>query len=324
MIGGEKMKIWDGFHLSILTWNLYMGVELPPLFTSTREKIPNLVSKVYRQFLATNLPIRVKAIAREIAGKKPDLIGLQEAVWWQLIIPNYRKVTYDFVQLLLIELKKRGLDYEVAIQNKNTSVELPDNNGNLVRLLDRDVILVRKGYRLTINKRMAKNFKTNLIVQIAGQQIEILRGWSSIDIQLEGQNIRMINTHLDTNSDIQMYQAKEILEGPANTNLPLIVTGDLNSNAHNYDTPTYKRFIDVGFQDAWEESGNGAGNTCCQDPDLLNNVSNLTSRIDFILFKNGWESIQAETVGDTPNSRSYSGLWPSDHAGVFSKLQLRK
>lgn len=324
MIGGEKMKIWDGFHLSILTWNLYMGVELPPLFTSTRDQIPNLVSKVYRQFLATNLPIRVKAIAREIARKKPDLIDLQEAVRWQLIIPNYRKVTYDFVQLLLIELKKSGLDYEVAIQNKNTSVEIPDNNGNLVRLLDRDVILVRKGYRIKINKRMAKHFKTNLIVQIAGQQIEILRGWSSIDIQLEGQSIRMINTHLDTNSDIQIYQANEILEGPAKTKLPLIVTGDLNSNAHNNDTPTYRSFIEVGFQDAWEESGNGIGNTCCQDPDLLNNASNLTSRIDFILFKNGWESIQAETVGDKPSSRSYSGLWPSDHAGVFSKLQLKK
>jgi hypothetical protein len=94
-----------------------MGADLNPLLTATPDQIPQRVTEVFRQFLATNFPVRVKAIAREIASKKPDFIGLQEAELWQLVIPNFRVVTYDFVQLLLVELKKRGLHYEVAAQN---------------------------------------------------------------------------------------------------------------------------------------------------------------------------------------------------------------
>ncbi|MES1045437.1 endonuclease/exonuclease/phosphatase family protein [Heyndrickxia oleronia] len=312
------MKIRDKFRLSFLTWNLYMGAELPPLFTAVRNQIPNLVSDVYRQFLATNYPLRVKAIVREIAQKKPDLIGLQEAVKWQLEIPNFRTITYDFVQMLIIELKKKGLDYALVVQNNNTTVELPDSNGNLIRLMDRDAILIRNQNRLQVNKRMKANFQTNLNIQIQNQQMEILRGWCSIDIRLDRKQFRLINTHLDTQIDIQIQQAREIIVGPAQTDLPLIVMGDLNSNAMTNDSITYKQFSEFGMQDIWINSGIDTGVTCCQGPDLLNAESSLDRRIDFILYKNGWTPIEAEIV----EGRTNTGLWSSDHAGVSAKMYL--
>jgi len=81
------------FCLSFLTWNLYNGADFTPLVTATPAQLPERVTEVFRQFLATNFPVRVKAIAREIASKKPDFIGLQEAELWQLVIPNFRIVT---------------------------------------------------------------------------------------------------------------------------------------------------------------------------------------------------------------------------------------
>ncbi|GIN84700.1 hypothetical protein J6TS2_10860 [Heyndrickxia sporothermodurans] len=317
------MNLQDEFQLSFMTWNLYMGAELPSLFTEISDSIPNIVSNVYRQFLATNYPVRVKAIAREIALKKPDLIGLQEAVKWQLTIPNYRTVTYDFINILINELRKKGLNYEIAAQNQNTSVELPDANGNLIQLLDRDVILVRNVNRLNIRSKEETNFKVNLAIRAARQKLEIIRGWCSVDVLLNGNVFRLINTHLDTNSDIQIQQAKEIMEGPANTILPLILVGDLNSNANRYETPTYKQLIEFGFHDVWKGIGKDSGVTCCQGPDLINAESSLNSRIDFILFKNGWKPTAVEVVGEKHQDRTATGLWPSDHAGVSAKLLFR-
>jgi hypothetical protein len=251
-----------------------MGTDLTPLMSALPQQFPRRVTEVFRQFLATNYHARMKVIAREIALKKPTLIGLQEVVSWQLAIPNFRIVTFDFLRVLMIELNSRGLDYEIAVQNRNASAELPDSNGNVVRLLDRDILLIRKDHRLQVVRRNSANFKTNLTVQFNGQNFVIYRGWSSVDIRTDGQIFRVINTHLETIPEIQVKQAREILSGPAKTELPLIITGDLNSNATSSDTPTYSIFINEGFDDTWRKVGNGPGFTCCQDADLLNDVSN--------------------------------------------------
>lgn len=312
-----------GGRLTFLTWNMYLGADTAPLFTATPEQIPQRVSEVLRQFLATNIRARVKSLARGIASKKPDFIGLQEAEIVQIVIPSFRTITFDFVQLLLKELSKRGICYEIAAQNRNVTAEFPDSHGNIVRLLDRDVILIRKNSCLQIIQKVEANFNTNLVVTIGGQPFEIVRGWSSIDVYWHGRIFRVINTHLEPLSPtIQAAQAMEILNGPANIQYPLVVLGDLNSNADGTGTPTYGLFIAAGFQDAWLEAGIGPGFTCCQDADLLNNSSELNARIDFILFKNGWSAMKADVVGEDQEDRTSTGLWPSDHAGVSAVLQL--
>ncbi|CAM4103344.1 endonuclease/exonuclease/phosphatase family protein [Bacillus luti] len=309
--------------LTVMTWNIYLGADLTPIFTATPAELRQAVTEVFRQFLATNFPVRVEAIARQIVLKKPDIIGLQEAEIWQLFIPGLPTVTYDFVELLLDELRTFGLHYEVAAQNDNNSVQLPSSNGNIIGLLDRDVILIRKNSGLNIIQRQNANYEAKLTIPIGGQPLTIVHGWSFIDVSANGRIFRVINTHLEPLSPpVQVAQGNELLAGPANTNLPLILLGDLNSNAAGTGTPTYGNLINAGFQDVWTEVGKGQGFTCCQNPDLLNAVSSLNRRIDFILFKNGWNPIVADVVGEEQHDRTSTGLWPSDHAGVFASLDL--
>jgi hypothetical protein len=304
----------NDFHLAFLTWNIYIGADLSPLIAGPS---PQRVTEVFRQFLATNFPVRAKAIASEIVSKKPDLIGLQEAARWVLEIPEFGIVIYDFVKILLDELKERGLRYEVAAENENLSAQAPDSNGNTISFLDRDVILIRKKNRLKVIDKQEARFVNNLIIG----PFVIFRGWSAIDVKLDGHVFRMINTHLEPlNESIRNAQAMEILNGPADTKLPLIITGDINAIP---GSSTYNLFVNAGFQDVWNEVGEGPGFTAVQAADLLNNVSELSERIDYIFFKNGWKPIEADLVGEEQSDRTATGLWPSDHAGVSTRLKLK-
>lgn len=311
--------------LTFQTWNLYLGADIAPLFTASPNQIPQRVTEVFRQFLATNFPERAKALAHEIADNKPVIVGLQEVVEVQLVISDFGTVTYDFEELLLDELNNKGLHYVVAARNSNFSVALPDSYRNSVQLQDRDCILIRKDADLNVIHKEQQSFQTNLVLEIGVQPFEVVRGWSSIDLRWDKRLIRVINTHLESLAEgIQTAQAMEILNGPANTELPVIVMGDLNSNADGSSTPTYGLFIGSGFQDAWAQAGEGSGATCCQDADLLNNQSLLIERIDFILFKNGWKAVKADVVGDKQKDRTKAGLWPSDHASITAELRLNK
>ena len=53
--------------------------------------------------------------------------------------------------------------------------------------------------------------------------------------------------------------------------------------------------------------GVGDGLTCCQANDVINPVSTLRRRIDFVLFRGGWTPTLAETLGDDQLDRTPSG-----------------
>jgi hypothetical protein len=136
-------------------------------------------------------------------------------------------------------------------------------------------------------------------------------------------------------NEIQVAQGNEILNGPANTNLPVILAGDFNSRADKTGTHTYSNLIDTGFSDAWSVTHPGeAGNTWGQDEDLRNEESHLTQRLDLVLFRDGRTedglcAVGADIVGEdakydrTPSTTdSEVLLWPSDHAGVVATLRV--
>ena len=57
---------------------------------------------------------------------------------------------------------------------------------------------------------------------------------------------------------VQAAQANEILQGPANTTLPVVLVCDCNSNANG--TGTYGNLITAGFEDAWNQTNpDGSG-----------------------------------------------------------------
>ena len=104
------------------------------------------------------------------------------------------------------------------------------------------------------------------------------------------------------------------------TSLPVIVMGDMNSLPA---TPVYEQFIDGGYQDAWTDNhGMFDGPTCCQSGDLLNDASELNTRIDQIFLRGALTPVSSARVGQKTEDKTGSGLWPSDHAAVVVKVQL--
>lgn len=310
---------------SVMTWNIYQGADLTPILTAKPEDIPIRVTEVFRQFLATNFQKRANAIVKQIVLKEPDIIGLQEAVTWELIPPNSKKVVFNFVDILLCELLCKGLRYRIAAENRNSEAELPSSTGNIIRLSDRDVILIRHTSKIKIDEKYEGNYQTNLQIQLAGQPFTVLRGWSALDACARGNKFRIVSTHLEPLSpEVQVAQGNELLTGPANTELPLVLIGDYNSNANGTGTQTYVNLIAAGFKDAWSTIGKGEGVTSYQDADLLNAFSKLKERIDLILFSNNnhWRPLEIEVIGAEQLARTKLKLWPSDHGGVYAKLKL--
>ena len=117
---------------------------------------------------------------------------------------------------------------------------------------------------LKLSNVQIANFQTNASLPIGdtGKFVTIVRGWSSVDVRSRGLNFRFINTHLEQEglfNQIQVAQGNEILSGPANTSLPVILVGDYNSKADGTGTPTYSNLIGAGFTDAWSVTPRGVG-----------------------------------------------------------------
>ncbi len=306
---------------SIMTWNIYFGADLTPLINTTPEEVPEIMTEIYQQVQQTDFPARARSIAKQIWETKPDLIGLHEVALWTVQSPTTKNVI-SFLMILLKNLRKLGLDYCVVAVNKNFRKKLPSSTGELIGLLDRDVILARQKLPWKFSNIQKKNFATNLVVPIGNEPFTVLRGWSSVDVCFNGKKFRLVNTHLEGNStEIQVAQVTELLKGPAVTDLPLIFIGDFNSNANGRETPTYDILINAGFTDAWPIAGQGSGFTAFQARNLRNPLSTLSKRIDLILFRDNFRVKQGYTVGDQQKDRTLSGLWPSDHGGVGAILK---
>ena len=158
-------------------------------------------------------------------------------------------------------------------------------------------------------------------------KVTILRGWGSVDVTAGKQSFRFVGTHLEAdNAPIQIAQGNELLQGPANTNMPVILAADFNSVANNPSDPTYPTYseiVNAGFVDVWPAVNQGdPGLTCCQDPLLLNTASLLSQRIDLIFARGGFRVGEADLIGDESDDKTSTGLWPSDHAGVLGELKL--
>jgi len=216
----------------------------------------------------------------------------------------------------------------VAAVVNNTDVTSSSKNGDTIRFIDRDVILVRNdlhpGEEPLVLSTQAKNFDNRLSLEVAGKEVTLLRGWCSVDVKVGSKLVRVVNTHLEEEHFdlIQTAQADELLAGPFRTSLPVIVLGDFNTSEHSV---TYKHILRAGFKDGWPLiHPDEAGFSCCQDEDLLNLTSELKERIDFILYHGSQINVRdMKLVGADPSSRIASGQWPSDHAGVVATLSIK-
>lgn len=296
--------------------------------------------------LATNFPERAGALADEIQRNRPHLVGLQEVSTIRIQSPgdfmdgnptSAQEVLFDYLAVLLDTLRARGLRYEVAGMIQNADVEVPmivsagpSPAFDDVRLTDYDVVLARDDVHVS-NVKQA-NYQARLVVPSFG--LEIPRGYVALHARIGEQRVQFVSTHLEPAPipellAIQQAQAAELLTTLTHENSPVILVGDLNSQAQT--GATYQYLIAQGFNDGWLERRNvqeTQGNTCCHDYDLRNTTIHLDQRIDLILFRNArhanacaYKSIAVHVVGDELNDRTTSGMWPSDHAGVVARMR---
>lgn len=328
----------DAGEIRLMSRNLYQGFStLAPLLEATPQQIPVVAAEIFGEVVATDFPARAERLAEEIAFSQPHLVGLQEVSRFRRQVPadfmlNASEDVYDFLEILFDALEARGLDYEVAANVQNIDAEVPilfpgSPNGLAdIRLTDRDVILVRGD--VGWDQVQALNYIAKLPVSVGGQPLLIPRGFTSVRATIGDRAIRFVNTHLEAFSPlVQVPQAQQLIGMLAGEALPTAVVGDLNSEADGSTTPTYGMLTAAGFTDVWPPRG--AGETCCHTPDLMSHPSHFDQRIDFILLRGDFGfgpggiagSTQSWLTGVRPSERTDSGLWPSDHAGIFTTIR---
>ena len=320
--------------LTVMTRNLFLGADLRPVYAALADperlvEVPAAVAAVFNPgrppgvVQQTDFAARAIAIAREIEATRPDVIGFQEAAVWRTRRPGASApiVVADHLKILEHEIARRGLAYHRAAVVTNGEVELPSAAGIGVGLTDRGGILARSG--LVLSNARAEGFASAVQVRTAQGTFPLKRGWASVDIGFGARTLRFVTAHLEAASpteakEVQALQMGELLAGPADTTLPVVLVGDFNARP---GTPTYDRARSAGFDDAWARAhpDGPLGLTCCHRLPLDDPADQLRSRIDHIFTRGDLEVTAAVTVGGAPADFT-AGLWPSDHAGVVATL----
>ena len=342
--------------LKVMTRNLYVGADIFRVVDAIDDPdplaIPTAVAGIMQIISETDFAARAEAIADEIDRYKPHIIGLQEVSLIRTetpgdfltgnLLPDAEEVAYDFLDLLMKALAKRKLKYTVAASVQNADVELPMLTETFpftdVRLTDRDVILVRKGVK--VSNVVEQNYTYNL--SIPGTPITFTRGFAAVDAKIDGYPYRFVNTHLEVGGDIttdlgpvlrqiQAAQMYELLQILSYESLPVILVGDFNSSPEDvpiFDIiPPYMQAMYAGYIDVWSLRNKPPGMTCCFDEFVSDPYATLYERIDHILISpNGLMPKKARTVivGDKVQDMTETELplWPSDHAGVVGQIDF--
>jgi endonuclease/exonuclease/phosphatase family metal-dependent hydrolase len=345
--------------ITVMTRNVFLGADLAPAINAAG--IPQAIDgagTIWNEMQSTRFADRAVPLAREIKRSKADLVGLQEVALWRKQTPSdggappispiptstaATVVEQDFLAILRKALKQVGAKYRVVVVQQEFDAELPvDADGSDAtgtgplaglgadfdaRLTMRDVILVASNSKVKLGKTRKGHFTTRYEPTIGGLiTIPVDRGWASVEASLRGKRFRFVDTHLEAFGDptIREAQAKELTEGPLDTRKQVILVGDLNSGVRRHNEPerpgddlAFRALAGFGMKD------NGAVQSCCYDS-LFDAGATFDHTVDHVLTKPGLRTLRAVVTGDDRGERTPSGLWPSDHGGVVSRLRLKR
>ena len=352
-----------GGPVTVMTQNVYQGTEFAHIRVLATSKNPVSFNEAiaattadYGTYLATRFKDRAKQIAASITQNKPVLVGLQEVATWHKGEFNPANpfglptpVSEDFTKVLVEALEADGMHYQAVSTTTrpegNFTLAFPVAPGpapyglTAVGMVERGVILARTDLpakQLQLSNPQSGTYscefcKVTLENPITKEVIPFTDSWESIDANFRGRAFRFITTHLDAlepSGIVRLLQAKELIEGPANTTLPVVVTGDFNSGPNTspppYGPAAYGAFPGAGFTDSWTAAGLGAPPlTCCHlafedlvnDPEAEYQVGN---ELDHVFTRGNFPILSEHLVGNTPNPQAKPFIWPSDHAGVVA------
>jgi endonuclease/exonuclease/phosphatase family metal-dependent hydrolase len=341
--------------VTVMSRNLYVGTDFTSLFDPSAPGGPIFqASLAWNDVKQNDFRVRAEALADEIAASQPDLIGLTEVNAWYSGPADggpfgglpATTVEYDYLEILRGKLRERDLHYGVVAEVKTFDEELPlfpdltkpltPANMKDFRLIDREVILARTD--LPTSQMKLSNVQTghfvaqeNNVLTVPGFPPVVLDshlGWASVDVKVRGQQFRFISTHLEpeeTGPVTQLAQAAELLAGPANTRLPVILVGDLNSRADGTGTASYGNIIAAGFEDAWGEIHPQQPGYTYGHKEILNDRNDsggFDRRIDYVLYRGDLTALASDVIGEETADFDRYGIWASDHAGVVATIGI--
>jgi endonuclease/exonuclease/phosphatase family metal-dependent hydrolase len=343
-------------NVTVMTRNVFLGADLGPALRATSASaFTGAAGEIFRQLESTNFPKRAKGLAQEIQQRKPDLIGLQEVALWRegpvdlgAVLaqqPKASKVYQDFLKILLKEINKGKVKYEVVKVQDEFDFEAPtDVDGNPetgtsgaekdYRLTMRDAILKKKGTRVKVKDQDGAQYtqKNSFTVRVAGAvTVTSIRGWLSTRAKVgKGPWFTFANTHLEAFDDrtqvpsVRARQAKEFAKAMGKVKGPLIAVGDYNSDVPGLvpgDEQAFEALTKAGFKDI----GTTTPLSCClatsDDLQTGGSIDEFDHRVDQI-FTTTPKRVKKVKTWVTGREQSF-GFWHSDHAGVVGRYTLR-
>jgi len=201
------------------------------------------VTTIYQNILDTKPEERAAAMASEIQKKHPDLVALHEASILRtrplFAPPSATMVKMDLITSLLDELKTLGEHYALVTDphsgisgtRTNLDAEAPSTLGFDVRITDQDAIIARTDIDMQTTAVEVRDFSTVQTIPTRIGSIIIPGGWVSLDATIRSQPLRFVSVHLDPgpSTDIQLAQAKELVQTAGATALPIVFGGDFNA-----------------------------------------------------------------------------------------------
>ncbi|MCX7876581.1 MAG: endonuclease/exonuclease/phosphatase family protein [Melioribacteraceae bacterium] len=234
---------------------------------------------------------RKKFVFEIIKKYNPDLIGLQEALKFQI----------DEILIALPEYKfvgngrddgKEGGEYSCILYKKKRFAidstetfwfsETPDIPGS---------------------KHWGNNYTR-------------ISTWAKISDRLNKKKYYFFNLHLDHESQPSREKSTELLIKKISgltEKLPVIISGDFNCGESNAAIKTILRF---GFKDTYRLVISSSDNE-----GTFNDFKGITNgeRIDYIFTTNDFRTIEAKIIRD-----SFNNKFPSDHFPIYSKIRILK
>ena len=327
--GGSKLKV--------MTYNVYSGTAYAGALDPNLSVFLQAMTNAVLDIRASDPAGRAEAVARQIAARSPQLVSLQE-VFTMSTGPTKDSLTleFDYLQLLLQALTQLGVSYTPVEALTTWSATFPMTAGYW-RNTWRIVILARadlKTDQFSVTNVDSAPFVSTITypiraldgsadcpVALTGSQCVMPwnRGWALADILYRGAQFRYVNATVESRSNSRnIAQGLELLNGPLNTLLPVILGADLNcdlANSNDPKLPTCQRVIEAGFTDAWSDVNPLV-------PGFTKELPTMTMRSDYVMLRSPFSAEAAALVGEEypVDLTSSSGLWPSNHAGVVVKV----
>jgi endonuclease/exonuclease/phosphatase family metal-dependent hydrolase len=235
--------------IKVMTRNEYLGADIAPVLQAqTPSDFLAAAKAALTQVALNDFPRRADGLAREVFLTRPDVIGLQEVENFTVNGHNTTVPFIDYLSTTLDKLSALGLHYVVAGTVEHVDFTIPiDINGDgipeAVRILDRDVILVRAGLAFTplrgsfltgglcgvpipnpvpnppfpaiLQSTVAQdgcNYTVFGVVNTPAGAISIKRGFLGVDVLLGGKTYRVVDTHLEEAQPDPTNPASAILQ----------------------------------------------------------------------------------------------------------------